>query len=132
MGRQLVRRVLQQFCVLSRAINANRIPLVEVLEFYGEHGPLEAIHAVVIPDFGVPVFLALRVITERTRAVRYGCIVRDQSAAFSVRPEVLTRIKTKTRNLAKLTYAPPAVSCSVRLCGIFDHRQSVALCNRHD
>jgi len=117
---------------VSRAINASRIPLVEVLEFYGEHSPLEAIHPVVIPDFAVQVFFALRVIAERTRAVRYGCIVRDQSAAFPVRPEVFTRIKTKTRNLAKLTYASALVPCSVRLRSILKHWHSVLLCNRHD
>src|SRR5580765_8973545 len=72
-SRQLVRRVLQQFRILSRAINASRIPLVEVLEFYREHSRLEAIHAVVIPDFVVQVLLALRVIAQRTRAVGYGC-----------------------------------------------------------
>src|SRR4026207_1793715 len=127
MGRQRVVRVLQQFCVLSGAINASRIPFIEVLKFYREDSPLEAIHAIVIPDFVVQVFLALRVIAERTRAARYGCIVRNQSAAFSVRPEVLTRIKTETGNFPKLAYAPAAVFRSVGLRGIFDHRQSVLL-----
>src|SRR6476661_9817681 len=113
-------------------MNASRIPFVEVLEFYREDSRLEAIHAIVIPNFVVQIFLALRVITERTRALRYGCIVRDQSAAFPVGSEVFTRIKTKTRNLAKLAYAPAAVSCSVRLCSVFDHRHSMSLSNRHD
>ena len=97
-----------------------------------EHSPLEAIHAVVIPDFVVQIFFALRVIAERTRAVRYGCIVRDQSAAFPVRTEVFTRIKTETRNLAKLAYAPALVPCSVRLRSIFDHRYPMSLGNRID
>src|SRR5215204_2694698 len=92
-----------------------------MLEFYREHSPLETIHAIVIPDLVVQIFLALRVIAERTRALRYGCIVRDQSAAFPVRPEVFTRIKTKTGNFPKLTYAPAAISCSVRLRSIFDY-----------
>ena len=47
-------------------------------------------------------------------------------------PEVLTRIKTKTRNLAKLAYASAAVSCSVRLRSIFDHWHPMSLSNRHD
>ena len=55
---------------------ALRVPLVEVLEFYREHSRLKAIHAVVIPDFVVQVFLALRVIAERTRAARYDARVR--------------------------------------------------------
>ena len=46
--------------------------------------------------------------------------------------EVFTGIKTKTGNLPKLAYAPAAVSCSVRLRSIFDHRYPVPLSNRHD
>src|SRR5215211_1306091 len=111
---------------------ASRIPLIEVLKFYGKHSSLEAIHAIVIPDFVVQVSLALGVITERTRAARYGCIVRDQSASFPVRAEVFTRIKTETRNFAKLTYAFALVPCSVRLRSIFDHWHAALLCDRHD
>jgi hypothetical protein len=69
----------------------------------------------------VQIFLGLRVIAERTPALRYGCVVRDQSAAFAVRPKVFARIKTETGNLAKLAYTLVSVPCSVRLRGIFDY-----------
>src|SRR5262249_41896473 len=107
--------------VNSCAIIASRVPLIEVLEFDGKHSPLETIHTVVIPDFVVQIFLALRVIAERTRALCYGCVVCDQSAAFAVRAEIFTRIKTETRNFAKLPYRLVSVLCAMRLRGIFDH-----------
>jgi hypothetical protein len=104
-----------------RDVIASCVPLIEVLEFYAEHSPLETIHAVVIPDLVVQIFLALRVIAERTRALRYRCIVRDESATFAVCPEIFARIKTETANLAKLAYTFVSVLCSVRLRGIFDY-----------
>src|SRR5215216_6214756 len=103
-----------------------------MLKFYREHSALEAIHAIIVTDFVVPVFLALRVIAKRTGAGSYGCIIRDQSAAFPVRTEIFTRIKTKTRNLAKLANGLAAVFCSLSLRRIFYDGYPISISDCYD
>ena len=55
----------------------------------------------------------------------------DDSAAFT-RRDVLDRVETETRDIAEAADDAPMITAAERVCGVFDHTQTVFVSERID
>src|SRR5206468_10438239 len=100
-------------------------PGFEVPQLHAEHRALDAVHPVVESLHRVLVALLLAPAAQRPNPPRQVAVVGDHRATFAVGAEVLPRIETEASQLAHRSASASAVLRSVRLAGVFDHRQTV-------
>src|SRR6185436_9280798 len=116
--RKLQRRIAQQFLVTLSDPPSFTRPIVQVTEFDPKDRSLNAFHSVVEPDFIMIIPARGTVIAQCAGAGSQSLIVGQQSPAFSVSPEVFSRIEAETRHAPESANDSPPISRAMRLSGV--------------
>src|SRR6266550_509847 len=94
-------------------------------QLYRQTCALNCVHSTIPPNHCVLIFAHLSVITQTANLIPKLGVIRDHGTSFAERTEVLSRIKTKTADLAHRPCFLALVFGPMGLGSIFHNKQAV-------
>src|SRR6476469_9848700 len=94
-----------------------------MLQFDIQYSTLKPVHPVVVADIRMEIPRNFTMTAQSTRQFCDFVIICGQRPAFAIGAQVLSGIEAESSRMPKTSHSLSAISCAVRLAGVFDERE---------
>src|SRR5262249_57742111 len=126
-GRVVYQLGRKRLAIPLRRLSAQGVPALQVRELHRQNRGLDRVEPAVDTDDDMVVAAATPVVAHQPDALRQPRIVGDYCSGVAERAEVFAGVEAEAADVPDRARGPPAAPRPMRLCGILDHLQTVAV-----